>query len=94
MLAINRIDELDQVEILLKYSGYIQKEEDMANRLSKIDNVKIYKNFDYTQLKSLGSEAREKLFKIQPTTLGQASRISGIKPADVSSIMIFLDKNE
>lgn len=84
--------ELEQAEILLKYSGYIQKEEDMANRLQKIDNVKIHADFDYHQLKSLGTEAKEKLFKIRPTTLGQASRISGINPADVSSIMIYLDK--
>jgi tRNA uridine 5-carboxymethylaminomethyl modification enzyme len=85
--------EVEQAEILLKYSGYIQREEDMANRLLKIDNVKIDKDFDYTRLKSLGSEAREKLFRVQPSTLGQASRISGIKPSDVSSIMVYLDKN-
>ena len=84
--------ELEQAEILLKYSGYIQKEEDMANRLQKIDNIKISKGFDYNQLKSLGNEAKEKLFRIQPVTLGQASRISGINPADVSSIMIYLDR--
>ena len=84
--------EHEQAEILLKYSGYIQKEEDMANRLQKIDNVKIEQGFDYTRLKSLGTEAREKLFRIKPTTLGQASRISGIKPADVSAIMVYLDK--
>jgi tRNA uridine 5-carboxymethylaminomethyl modification enzyme len=84
--------ELEQAEILLKYSGYIKKEEEMANRLQKVDNIKITNNFDYDQLKSLGSEAKEKLFRIRPTTLGQASRISGIKPADVSSIMIYLDK--
>ncbi|MFT6716576.1 MAG: tRNA uridine 5-carboxymethylaminomethyl modification enzyme [Saprospiraceae bacterium] len=84
--------ELEQVEILLKYSGYIQKEEDMANRLQKVDNIRIDKSFDYNRLKSLGTEAKEKLFRIRPTTLGQASRISGIKPADVSSIMVYLDK--
>ncbi len=84
--------ELEQAEILLKYSGYIRKEEDMANRLQKIDNVKIRSNFDYSELKSLSTEAKEKLTDIQPNTLGQASRISGISPADVSTIMIFLDK--
>ena len=84
--------ELEQAEILLKYSGYIQKEEDMANRLQKIDNVKIDDNFDYHRLKSLGNEAKEKLFRVQPKTLGQASRISGIKPSDVSSILLYLDK--
>lgn len=92
-LCIDRSNvELEQAEILLKYSGYIQKEEDMANRLLKIDNVKIRSDFDYTLLKSLSAEAQEKLKRIQPSTLGQASRISGISPSDVSSIMIYLDK--
>ena len=83
---------MEQAEILLKYSGYIKKEEEMANRLQKIDNVKIRSNFDYCELKSLSTEAKEKLIDVRPSTLGQASRISGISPADVSSIMIFLDK--
>jgi len=91
LLKFNDV-ELEQAEILLKYSGYIRKEEEMANRLQKVDNIKITDDFDYERLKSLGSEAKEKLFRVRPTTLGQASRISGIKPADVSSIMIYLDK--
>lgn len=93
LLADKSDVELEQAEILLKYSGYIKKEEDMANRLQKIDNIKITKGFDYSLLKSLSSEAKDKLGKVQPSTLGQASRISGISPADVSSIMIYLDKH-
>ena len=84
---------IEQAEILLKYSGYIDKEEDMANRLRKVDNVKIRKDFNYYDLKSLSAEAREKLLKVKPTTLGQASRISGITPSDISSILIYLDKH-
>lgn len=93
LLADKSDVELEQAEILLKYSGYIKKEEEMANRLQKIDNIKIGKGFDYSLLKSLSSEAKDKLGKVQPITLGQASRISGISPADVSSIMIYLDKH-
>ena len=93
LLADKSDVELEQAEILLKYSGYIKKEEEMANRLQKIDNIKIRKGFDYSLLKSLSSEAKDKLGKVQPSTLGQASRISGISPADVSSIMIYLDKH-
>ena len=85
-------EEIEQAEILLKYEGYIQKEEEMAHRLSKIDNIKIKSDFDYSQLKSLSTEAKQKLSKVRPTTLGQASRISGINPSDVSSILIYLDK--
>lgn len=84
--------ECEQAEILLKYSGYIRKEQDMADRLQKIDNVKISADFDYTRLKNLSAEAQQKLRSVQPQTLGQASRISGISPSDVSSIMIHLDK--
>lgn len=85
-------EEIEQAEILLKYEGYIEKEEEMVHRLSKIDNIKISPDFDYGQLKSLSSEAIQKLRKVRPTTLGQASRISGINPSDVSSLLIFLDR--
>ena len=92
LLDLYNDDEIEQAEILLKYEGYIQKEEDMANKLLKIDNIKIRSDFDYSILKSLSTEAKQKLSKIKPTTLGQASRISGINPSDVSSILIYLDK--
>ena len=92
LLKGHNSEEIEQAEILLKYSGYIDKEEEMAKRLGKIDNVKIRGDFDYRALKSLSAEAQEKLLKVKPTTLGQASRISGITPSDISSIMIYLDK--
>ena len=93
-LLKNKMPEsIEQAEILMKYQGYISKEKDMANRLRKVDSIKIRTNFDYKQIKTLSSEAIVKLSKIKPTTLGQASRISGVNPSDISSIMIFLEKH-
>lgn len=83
---------LEQAEIKLKYQGYIDKEKDMADRLNRFENLYIKEDFDYAQIKSISAEAIEKLKKIKPKTLGQASRISGITPADVSAIMIFIQK--
>ncbi len=81
-----------QTEIQLKYEGYIQREQDMANKLSKLDDLKIPADFDYLQLSSLSLEAREKLTDLKPVTLGQASRISGLSPSDVSVLLIYLAK--
>lgn len=85
------IDILEQAEIQTKYQGYIEKEEDLANKLQKLDNVKMRLDFDYSLLKSISAEAKEKLIKIRPETLGQASRINGVTPADISCIMLFLE---
>ena len=85
-------DVIEQSEILIKYDGYISKEQDMANKLKKIDNIKIRADFDYKQIKTLSNEAIQKLSKVKPVTLGQASRISGVNPSDITSIMIFLEK--
>ncbi|MFM7023022.1 MAG: tRNA uridine-5-carboxymethylaminomethyl(34) synthesis enzyme MnmG [Flavobacteriales bacterium] len=84
------LDVLEQAEIQIKYQGYIEKEEDLANKLQKLDNVKLRPDFDYSLLKSISAEAKEKLTKIRPETLGQASRINGITPADISCIMLFI----
>lgn len=81
-----------QTEIQLKYEGYIQREQDMANKLSKLDDLKIPEDFNYKQLASLSLEAREKLDDLRPVTLGQASRISGLSPSDVSVLLIYLAK--
>ena len=83
---------IEQVEISLKYDGYISRQKDMADKLKKFENLKIKDGFDYKQIKSLSAEAVEKLEKVQPKTLGQASRVSGISPADISAIMIFIQK--
>ncbi|MDD5569859.1 MAG: tRNA uridine-5-carboxymethylaminomethyl(34) synthesis enzyme MnmG [Bacteroidales bacterium] len=82
----------EEAEILMKYEGYIEKEKEIVNKLSKFENIELQKNFDYSSIKSISSEAREKLIKIKPGTLGQASRISGVSPADISVLMIYLGK--
>lgn len=84
--------ELEQAEILLKYENYIEREREMAHKLQRIDHIKIRDDFNYYQIKSLGKEAIEKLNKIRPKTLGQASRISGIKPSDITSLLIYIQK--
>ena len=83
---------VQEAEILIKYDGYITKEYDLAEKLNRLDYVKLPRDFDYHSLTSLSYEAREKLNKYQPETLGQASRISGISPADISVLAIFLGR--
>ncbi|MBU2900591.1 tRNA uridine-5-carboxymethylaminomethyl(34) synthesis enzyme MnmG [Maribacter dokdonensis] len=83
---------LEQAEIQIKYSGYIAKEKLNADKLHRLESVKIPENFDYTKLKSLSFEAREKLTKIQPVTISQASRISGVTPSDISVLLVFLGR--
>ena len=83
---------LEQAEIQVKYSGYIEKEKNNADKLQRLENIKIPSNFDYSQLKSLSSEAREKLQKIQPISISQASRISGVSPSDISVLLVFLGR--
>lgn len=83
---------LEQAEIQIKYSGYIAKEKLNADKLHRLEAVKIPENFDYTKLKSLSFEAREKLTKIQPVTISQASRISGVTPSDISVLLVFLGR--
>jgi len=82
----------EQAEISIKYSSYIQKEKEIAEKLSKHENTILKDDFDYHKLQSLSSEAREKLSKIRPRTIGQASRISGVSPADISVLVIYLSK--
>jgi tRNA uridine 5-carboxymethylaminomethyl modification enzyme len=81
-----------QVEINIKYDSYIDKESKMADSLSKIDNIRIKPDFDYTKVHAISNEAREKLNKMRPPTLGQASRISGVNPSDISILMVYLNK--
>ncbi len=83
---------LEQAEIQVKYSGYIEKEKNNADKLHRLENVKIPEDFDYSKLKSLSYEAREKLEAIRPVTISQASRISGVSPSDVSVLLVFLGR--
>lgn len=83
---------LEQAEILVKYSGYIEKERNNAEKLHRLEGVKIPKNFDYSLLKSLSAEARNKLTAIRPETIAQASRISGVSPNDISVLLIYMGR--
>ncbi|NBR13275.1 MAG: tRNA uridine-5-carboxymethylaminomethyl(34) synthesis enzyme MnmG [Flavobacteriales bacterium] len=83
---------VSQTEIQLKYDGYIEREEEQAAKLTRLEEVKIPNDVDFKQLKSLSSEAVEKLTKIQPATIGQASRISGVTPSDISILLIYLGR--
>ena len=87
-----RTDTVSATEVQLKYQRYIEKERDVANRILKFENVPLPDNFDYFTLQSLSYEAREKLNKMRPRTIGQASRISGVSPADVSVLLIAFNK--
>jgi tRNA uridine 5-carboxymethylaminomethyl modification enzyme len=90
----NNLDNevLEQAEVQVKYSGYIAKEKNNADKLHRLENVKIPANFDYHKLKSLSTEARQKMTKIQPVTISQASRISGVSPSDISVLLVFLGR--
>lgn len=83
---------MEEVEIRVKYGGYIEKEKDLAAKVSKLEDLRLSDNFDYFKLPSLSYEAREKLSKIKPLTLGQASRIAGVSPADISVLTVYLGR--
>jgi len=83
---------LQQVEIDLKYESYIEREQKMAEKIESLEEYKILSDFDYDRVKALSSEAREKLKRIRPETIGQMSRISGVSPADVSILTVYLGK--
>ena len=93
-ISENNLDEevLEQTEIQVKYSGYIAKERNNADKLHRLENLKIPANFDYSKLKSMSLEAREKLNKIQPTTVSQASRVSGVSPSDISVLLVYMGR--
>lgn len=85
-------EEIESAEILMKYDGYIKREKDVAEKIMRLENIKIYDDIDYSKLSSLSAEAVEKLTKIKPKTVGQASRISGISPSDISVLMVFMGR--
>ncbi len=90
----NELDSemIQQAEIQVKYSGYIAKEKNNADKLNRLEGLKIPESFDYSKLKSLSYEAREKLTKIRPATVSQASRISGVSPNDVSVLLVYMGR--
>ncbi|WP_225035934.1 tRNA uridine-5-carboxymethylaminomethyl(34) synthesis enzyme MnmG [Winogradskyella sp. SM1960] len=83
---------IEQTEIQVKYAGYIEKEKNNADKLNRLENLKIPSDFDYLKLKSMSIEARQKLNKIQPVTISQASRISGVSPNDISVLLVYLGR--
>lgn len=85
---------LEYSEVLVKYQNYIDKEQEVANKILKYETVPLKEDFDYFALQSLSYEAREKLSKMRPKTIGQASRISGVSPADISVLIIYLSRGE
>lgn len=85
-------ETIQQAEILMKYEGYIEREKENADRMIKLENYKLKPDFDYKSIPSLSLEARDKLSKLKPSTIGQASRISGINPADISVLLVHLGR--
>jgi tRNA uridine 5-carboxymethylaminomethyl modification enzyme len=83
---------VEQAEILLKYEGYIEREEEQAQKHQRLENLQLPANLDYTKVNSLSIEAREKLSQIQPVTIGQASRVSGVSPSDISVLLVHLGR--
>jgi tRNA uridine 5-carboxymethylaminomethyl modification enzyme len=90
----NNLDRevIEQTEIQVKYAGYIAKEKNNADKLTRLEYVKIPDNFDFSKIKSMSFEAREKLKKIQPRTVSQASRISGVSPNDISVLLVYMGR--
>ena len=87
-----KADSVEQAEIAVKYESYIEKEHIMAAKMSELENYNIKEKIDYRNIPALSAEAREKLLRVQPETIGQASRISGVSPADISVLMVYLGK--
>jgi tRNA uridine 5-carboxymethylaminomethyl modification enzyme len=92
LLANYDKETIEQAEIKIKYESYFEKEMDIVERMKKMEDKEINTAFDYHTLVSLSKEAREKLMKIKPRTLGQASRISGVSPSDISVLMVHISK--
>ena len=103
MMKLNKVNEyiasndidleiLEQAEIQVKYSGYIEKERNNANKLLRLEDLKIPEDFDYNNIKSMSIEAKQKLSKIRPVTISQASRISGVSPSDISVLLIYMGR--
>ena len=82
--------EKEEVEIQIKYEGYIKMEEEQVKKFKKLENKKLSEDIDYSSINGLSLEARQKLDKIKPTSIGQASRISGVSPADINVLLIYL----
>jgi len=85
-------DALEQAEIQIKYERYLEKEQEIVDKMSQLENMAIPASFDYDRVSALSTEALQKFKKIKPTTLGQASRISGVNPSDVQILMVYMGR--
>jgi tRNA uridine 5-carboxymethylaminomethyl modification enzyme len=90
--ATYKRETIEQAEIQIKYDVYVEKEKELVQRMSQLEDLEIPDRFDYTKLSSLSAEAVQKLNKIRPRTLGQASRISGVNPSDVQVLMVYMGR--
>ncbi|MDE7452240.1 MAG: tRNA uridine-5-carboxymethylaminomethyl(34) synthesis enzyme MnmG, partial [Paramuribaculum sp.] len=90
--SVRRDEIIEAAEILIKYGGYIDRERSLADKMERLENVKIAGMIDYEKVKSLSTEARQKLIRINPQTVGQASRIPGISPSDISILLVLLGR--
>jgi len=91
---LNRYDPetLEQAELQIKYAGYVEKENDMAEKMNRLEELYLKPDFDYSRIPSLSNEAKDKLSKVKPANLGQAARISGVSPSDISVLMVYLGR--
>lgn len=85
-------ESIEQAEIQIKYETYIEREKKYSEKMNELENQNINPDFNYNDIPSLSKEAKEKLLKIKPSTIGQASRISGVSPADVSVLMVYIGR--
>ena len=85
-------ESIEQAEIKIKYGGYLNKEKESVEKLTRLENIKIVEDFEFDKLHSISTEGREKLKAIQPKTIGQASRISGVSPSDINVLLIYLGR--
>ena len=83
---------IEQAEIQIKYGGYINKEKESVAKLKRLENIKIAPDFEFNKLHSISTEGRQKLNAIQPRTIGQATRISGVSPSDINVLLIYLGR--
>ena len=85
-------ESIEQAEIKIKYGGYLNKEAEAAKKLNKLEDIKIPADFNYSKLHSISTEGKEKLDEIKPSSVGQASRISGVSPSDINILLIYMGR--
>jgi tRNA uridine 5-carboxymethylaminomethyl modification enzyme len=91
-IRVKKDEIIESAEVLIKYSGYIEREQQVAEKLKRLEYISIPENYDYTNISSLSTEGRQKLIKIQPKNIGQAARISGVSPSDISVLLVYMGR--